>query len=353
MASILMLLTSLPIAYLNNWTDYFTNSLTIEDFQNWPNLLNPLIPWLTSIWLIVVPATTALVAGLLFLYRESRPSTIRSRRQILSSLFAVLVTLVILPPALTVWKLAHPPAIPEITIPSPNGYDDFLSAGEMIEKGSPMLNTVFEPKTTQDLADEIVRMSHAYEQIRLGLSRECAVCAFPADGNLQGVLSGDNLGYLRAAARALMREAELARRQRRFGDAARVSVENIQLGQTITRDGLIIDLLVGLAIEGIAHSTLYPVIEQLDAESCSATIDALKRADESREPFSEIVARDRIWTAHAYGWAGHLTQVLDDVIRPTGSNQDVIANMLASQDACHFRTLGRGARLATIQNSKW
>jgi hypothetical protein len=231
-------------------------------------------------------------------------------------------------PAIVVWKLAHPSPIPVIEMPSPNGYDDLVRGGEMIQAGSPMLNTAVEPKSTQDLATEIAKFAAAYEAIRLGLSRPSKVEAFPANGELDEALDTERFSNLRSAGRALMRDAELAQQQGRFGDAAAIALENVRLGHATAHCGLMIDAMVGIAIEGLGHSTLVQIIGRVDQETCRKTIAELESAERARESFAEIQRRNRIWSQHAYSWIGHLMIIVDDFSPATRSNDDIFADSL-------------------------
>jgi len=335
-AAAFVLFVTLPIACLNDWPNAFTDTLTLDDFQNWSPFQTP--PFVTEIWLGIVPATAATIAGVLLLVRARRQTPTRLRAAS-SAAVAVALAMIAFPPAVVTWKLAHPAAIPVADMPTPNGYDDLVRGGEMIQSGSPMLNTVIEPKSTQDLAAEIAKFTPAYESIRLGLSRQCKVNVFPADGELEFVLDTDEMGHLRAAARAIMRDAELAQRENRYRNAAKISIENIRLGQAATRGGLMVNYLVGVAIEGIGHSTLVTVIDQLDRESCREAIVGLESAEQAREPLPEIFARERIWSENAYGWVGHLMELLDDIARPSRSNMDIIADSVLPRTQAVARLL--------------
>lgn len=314
---------SIFVASLNDWPNQFTETLTLEDFQNWTLFVTP--PFLTGLWLGIVPAAATMMAIVLLLERKFQQAD-GGRRAAYAVSVACTMALVLLFPAIVVWKLAHPSPIPVIEMPSPNGYDDLVRGGAMIQAGSPMLNTAVEPKSTQDLAAEIAKYSTAYDAIRLGLARPSKVEAFPANGNLERVLDTDNMSHLRSAARALMREAELAQQQDRFGDAAAISVENIRLGHAVTRSGLMIDAIVGIAIEGLGHSTLVQIVGRMDQEACGKTIAALESAEQTRESFADICRRDRIWSEHAYGWGGHLMIIVDDFSCGTRSNDDILVD---------------------------
>jgi hypothetical protein len=205
-------------------------------------------------------------------------------------------------------------SVPGSRLPSPNGYDDLVAAGHAILVGSPMLNTAIDPASTEELADEVRKFSQTFERIRLGLSRPIVTPVWPIEDN--GAILNMNFAQiqpLRAAGRALNREAELAQQQVRFGDAARISVDNIRLGQATAHGGLIIHHLVGLAIEGIGQASLYPSIAHLDTDACREILASLDNIDQNREPVDNVFHRERIYSENAWGWFGHLVVLLHDM----------------------------------------
>jgi hypothetical protein len=227
--------------------------------------------------------------------------------------------------------------VPKQRLPSPNGYDDLVAAGQAILSGSPMLNTAIDPDSTEELAAEVRKFGQTFEQIRLGLSRPIEAPVWPIEEN--GLILNMNFSQiqpLRAAGRALNREAELAQQQLRFGDAARISVDNIRLGQATAHGGLIIHHLVGVAIEGIGQASLYLSIAQLDADDCRETLAALDDIDQSREPVENVFHRERIYSQNAWGWFGHLVVLLHDM---TGTYREA-----------HWATTQATTRVATIRH---
>jgi hypothetical protein len=222
-------------------------------------------------------------------------------------------------PLMVLATLMTPSPMPAVTLPDPNGYDDLVAAGKMFN--SQILSTAVEPKSTDELAAEVAKFAPAFERIRLGLSRPCQVPLWPPLGKPLDPLSTvlPDIQDSRQVARSLMREAELAQQQRRFRNAALSSLDGIRVGQAITRGGLLIHVLVGLACEGIGDHTLYPSIAHLDAATCREMIAAMQEIDTQRESLNEVWYRDRIWDEHAYGWPGHLTILLQDLEGSYGS----------------------------------
>ncbi len=101
--------------------------IALSDGRRWVRL---------PLFFILFPA--ALMAAWLELWQWARPASTTVRRNSwqtgLSRAGLVLVSLAILAPAAAVvWRLAHPRTAPELIPPSPNGYDDLVRAGALIE----------------------------------------------------------------------------------------------------------------------------------------------------------------------------------------------------------------------------
>jgi hypothetical protein len=257
-------------------------------------------------------------------------------------------------PLSILWELLHPLPLPIFTVPSPNGLDQIVAAGVAFER-SPILSTLVEPKSTAELAAEIAKHASAYDELRLGLSREIRVRDWPREKDELAAWFDVSLNALqstRSAARGLMREAELTQQQGRYDDAIRSSLDNIRLGLAIPRDGLLTDYLVGIAIEGIGHHSLYQAIANLDADQCRDTIAALSELQARREPLEDVLLRDRIWMQHAFGWSGHLSQIFEEIaprynttamVRKTLHRTQAVTRLLMAELAIRAFRLERDA----------
>jgi hypothetical protein len=234
---------------------------------------------------------------------------------------ASLVMLLAAFPLFIFWKLLHPSHVPPGLLPQPNGYDDIVAAGSVVRNNSPILDTQLEPTSTAQLASEVAKFSNVFAQIRLGLSRQFQTPVWPTDSRTPLLMTTlMDVTSLRSAARALMREAELAQQQGRFADATSISIENMRLGQAVTRGGVLNTYFIGLALEGIGRETLYPAIVHLDASTCKHLNIALQQLERDREPIDDVLHRDRIYDENAYGWFGHLFVLLHDFNGDYGNN---------------------------------
>jgi hypothetical protein len=306
--------------------DWLYWSITV--YPGWPPASpSPASPFqreFGTAWFAILPAVTAvtwLLVSLWFAGAVSSTSiasasgTVSPRPKLqqiaLRCLFLLALLAVAIPPTAVTWQLLHPEPIPNIPAPASNGLDDILAAGESFERSS-ILTSYAEPGSTEALAAEITKYAHAYERFRVGLTQRTQARVWRQDGNLDP--SSDNILTARSVARALRSEAELAQQQDRYSDAARIAVDNIRLAHAISRDGLLVDHLIGIAIEGMGHDSLCDALHQLNANDCRETISTLADIDRGREPLDEVLRRERIWMENAHGWFGHFCLLLDDVV---------------------------------------
>jgi hypothetical protein len=105
----------------------------------------------------------------------------------------------------------------------------------------------------------------------------------------------DHFSHLRNLARAFHAEAWLAAANNDFRAAARIGIDTLELANAVRRGGLVTDHLVGIAISGIAMDDLRKIRTKLDTGTRRLVIDELQRLEAEREPFADIVARDRDW----------------------------------------------------------
>lgn len=285
----------------------------------------PHYPALT--WLTILPAVmgiTWLAIRLWFAGTSSpeaadqpRPPKNRNARFVARCLLALLLLALSLPPTLMAWKLLHLMPMPTIAIPEPNGFDDIVAAGKVFSR-SQILSTSIEPISSEELAAEISKHAAAYKQLRAGLGREIQSYARVQSGDLMAAHTWwfKNLPLLRSVERALMREAELARRQGRYGDSAKIALENIHLGQALASGGLLADCRVGNSIAEVGKQSLYQALPGLNAKQCREMIAALDEMERQREPIADVVLRDRIWEEHADGWFSHLCMILGNAVSP-------------------------------------
>jgi hypothetical protein len=280
--------------------------------------------WLRVMGLCLVPSSL-LMAAWLALARESEwlrrahredelpkptPCTQSKRRAVARYVaritLAVLSLTVLLPLGWVYHALIPTTPILETTLPADNGYDALVRAGRSL-RDADMLDA--DTATESELGEVVHPGAKSVAAARAALGRPCQV---PVDYSLSLTLSRlDALQDLRALARAFEAEGKLAEKEGRTDDAVTSYCDTIRLGQAASRGGLLVDALYGLAIEGTGVWPLRDLRTKLMPDQCRELIAFLQSVDADREPFDEIMRRNRAWECRALGWQGALSTITE------------------------------------------
>jgi hypothetical protein len=108
------------------------------------------------------------------------------------------------------------------------------------------------------------------------------------------------LSAVKRAALAFEAEAQLEELQNRPADAAKSDLENIRLGVKYPHGGLLIDRLVGIAIENIGASQFQKLTGVLDADTCKDIARQLEALEAERDSWKEILRQEHFWSSKAF-----------------------------------------------------
>ncbi|MHB8900485.1 MAG: hypothetical protein ACYC6Y_17165 [Thermoguttaceae bacterium] len=300
------------LASVAAWFDVFLMPLLLELFWSHATLAATLA-WFAVLSLLA--AITWLLLRLGLAGGATRTGTFgRTRRIAARTAFLLLLVALALPATYVAWELNHPMPVPDLPVPQPNGIDDIVAAGTAFAP-SPILSTSVEPKSTEELAAEVARYAGDYARLRLGLTRGVLATVWAKDGkiNTSALISAGPMNTrqaVREAGRALMCEAQLAHRQNRHADAARIALDNVRLGPAVARESLLVDYLTGATVEDIGNESLYQILPQLNAGDCHEIIAALAEIERRREPVENVLHRERIFSENRFGWMGHIYDLL-------------------------------------------
>ena len=220
-------------------------------------------------------------------------------------------------PAVVVARLLCPDALPDTTLPNPNGYSEFLTAARLAATTQFNGNGTFEYDTAalSSLAAEVSKCDGVYDKIDMGLRLPSKV---PVDYSISSdQFPVDDRMSLRTASRALLGKARLAALKGEPAEAASTYLQDVRYGHAICRGGLLVDMLIGNACGGGGEYGLYRQKDGLSASQLKETIEALWQLNCRDEPFDTFYSRDRAWSQRAYGWHNHLQIILEDI---TGDN---------------------------------
>jgi hypothetical protein len=185
------------------------------------------------------------------------------------------------------------PLPPIQPLPNPNGYDDLVKAGKMVAVNT-TINTTFYGDMGEAQLQEVVSTNAAVLALaRTGLSNQCQVTVQYSETYASNHL--DDLASLKHLAQAFLAEGRLAEMENRPNDAAKSYLDVIHLGNESARGGVLIDQLVGIAIESIGTSHLTNLVDQLNAKSCRETAATLETLDSQRQNWDEIMQQENNW----------------------------------------------------------
>jgi hypothetical protein len=238
--------------------------------------------------------------------------------KLLTGFFVLAALLVVATLLLT--RNQPPPAGPPL--PNPNGYDDLVRAARMVSDNTSDWSTM----SQGDLQTLAMKNSEALKLVRTGLTN---VCQVPLDFLAPNPTYFTNLAVLKRLAHAITAEGRLAELENRPGEAAEAYLNVIRLGYAISRGGLLIDSMVGIAVEAIGTVNLERLAPKLDAKQSREATTVLESCQGLREPTQSIVAREHAWGRRAYGLKGQLARLVN--YRSMQQSEQKIVSKFAAQ----------------------
>ena len=219
--------------------------------------------------------------------------------KLLTGFFVVAVLLVV---AALIFTLSRPaPALPPL--PQPNAYDDFVKAGGMITDDTADYATMDE----EELRAFVKNNAEALKLARAASGRECRV---PLDYSATNETHFKDLSVLKRLALTFKAEGKLAEMENRPGEASESYLGAVRMGHAISQGGVIIDSLVGLAIEAIGTASLENQARNLDAKQCREVVSALETAESGRESAKTMLEREHVWARRTGGLKGQLARLV-------------------------------------------
>lgn len=171
-------------------------------------------------------------------------------------------------------------------LPNPNGYNDLLRAGQAVagKIGD------FPDLDHSGLRALVATNAEALRLVRVGLSHRSAV---PTDVQITNfaTISRDLMG-LKSLGLLLCAEGRLAEMENHPADAARSYIDAIHLGIEMSRGGLMMNRLVGIACEGLGSIRLVKLLPQLTCEQIRPVIAELEKIDENTVPWREVLQNE-------------------------------------------------------------
>jgi hypothetical protein len=187
-------------------------------------------------------------------------------------------------------------------LPNPNGFDDLVKAGQAVT-GNP---GDYLHLSQGDLDSLLSDNAAALRELRVGLNRQCLMPLDKIVPNLSAHVG--ELGGFKRLAQLLCAEGQLALMNHRSLDAGRSYLDALRLGNQMSRGGLLITRLVGIACEAMGCRGLAALIPQLSPADARVVMVQLEKIDAEHVTWPEVRRAER--SCALYHVKTHLNPVL-------------------------------------------
>ncbi len=232
----------------------------------------------------------------------------QARKVLILVVLAVIVVNVVI--VAVVFTGGGKPARP---LPNPNGYDDFVKAGQLVASNHydyPTSGMDTLPAHLPQLEALVVSNADALKLVRTGLGKECLLP--PDDWPDGGNKFTDQMVSFKELAWMICIEGNVARLNNQPGKAADIYLDGIRFSAQSSRGGPMITKLVGIADEHIAARPLSGLLPQLtDPAECRKIASGLEAIDQQEEPVADILEQARIWSRKVGGLSGEIQLMLN------------------------------------------
>jgi len=196
------------------------------------------------------------------------------------------------------------PLPPLPTLPDHNGYADLVRAGGMVSTDTGNYPTA----DLAQLRTLAITNAGALALAKSALSVECRVPLQFTQAYIES--HATDLTQIKQLAQAMVAAGRLTEKEGRNQDAAEAYLQVMHLGTEADRGGVIIDGMVGIAVESLGAAQLQPLSAGLDAKSARATAAALEGIDRHRENWEEIIQQENNWSRRTFTGVSYTMQRL-------------------------------------------
>jgi hypothetical protein len=210
-------------------------------------------------------------------------------RKILFGVVLVVVAVNLALVAVVLMGTASPPPA-AMSVPKPNGYDDFVHAEKLLTSKV----DDYKALTPEKLRDLVTANTAAMALVRTGLGRESVVPLDDLKWKHEEHLA--QLTDFKLLTLAFSAEAAAAELGHRFDDAATIWLEALQFSHSAAHGGAYIDAAVCWQDENFALTHMLKMTNALDARACTRVAKAIEELDFRAESPEQILTQDKVYT---------------------------------------------------------
>ncbi|TWT31032.1 hypothetical protein KOR34_44060 [Posidoniimonas corsicana] len=189
--------------------------------------------------------------------------------------------------------------------------------------------------TLAQLESAAAEVQPAYDALRESIQRGCCRSLTYTQADLDPSFRRK----VRSLSRGLRSLGYLAERENDGSRAIKIYSDMLDLANSTMKNGLIVDSQVGASIGGIAISAIYRCHPNYPKGEALRLLAHLRGLDSDYEGDAAFLARELVWTQHALGWEGHLTQILCDWSSGGGTSTEIGYSYLVAHYLVGLRLL--------------
>ncbi|MCI0535069.1 MAG: hypothetical protein L0Z50_07565, partial [Verrucomicrobiales bacterium] len=229
--------------------------------------------------------------------------------------------------ALAACFLLRPAKISNVPMPSPNGFHEFIRAGQSIQETTAQMKELTD---TNSLRDFVADNAEGLALIRSGLRHESRVVIDLTISLQAGINSHlQQVTAVQKLVPALLAEGRLAELENRSDHALMSYLDALRVSHESVRGGVLLHRISGFSMEQLAAVALRHVTTNLNAAQCRHAVLVLEEIELQRELIEVTAERERQWAFLTGGWR---EKVLLRVFRRTlRRNEEQIAQQFRTR----------------------
>jgi hypothetical protein len=192
---------------------------------------------------------------------------------------------------------------PDNTLPVPNGYDQLVAIGMKFEKSSIQKELWADPVDKAKLFAAVPRYAAEFDALHQALNVPFRI---PVNYNIVTDINTEGMMALRRFEKVLNAKGAAALHAGNTAESLACCSDILRLAELLHQGGLLIHTMMSAAIEERSLRGIYRSLPQMNAQQCKTAIRELTEYDRRREPWSDVMHREKVWIRKTSGWLGAL-----------------------------------------------